>query len=50
MPERRLDEHWRDQDVIFNYEAALRLGHKAICELPAPNLCSKLDEDLDTLD
>jgi len=48
--ERSLDKHWRDQDLIFNYEAALRLGHKANYELTAPNFCSKSDEDLDTQD
>jgi len=35
--ERRLDKHWRDQVLIFNYETALRLGHKANYELIAPN-------------
>ena len=37
--ESRLDKHWTDQDLIFNYEAALRLGHKANYELIAPNFC-----------
>ena len=48
--ERRLDKHWRDQDLIFYYEAALRLGHNAKYELTAPNFCSKSDDDLDTQD
>ena len=38
----RLDKHWRDQDLIFNYEAALILGHKANYEPTAPNICSKI--------
>ena len=29
----RLDKHWRDQELIFNYETGLRLGHKANYEL-----------------
>ena len=48
--ERRLDKYWRDQDPIFNDEAALRLGHNANYELTAPNFCSKSGEDLDTRD
>ena len=48
--DRRLDNHWRDHDLIFNYEAALRFGHRANYELKAPNFCSKSDEDLDTQD
>jgi len=47
MKERRLDKHWRDQDLIFNYETALRFGHKANYERTAPNFCSKSDDDLD---
>ena len=42
--QRRLDKHWRDRDLIFNYEAALRLGHKASYEVTALNFCSKSDE------
>jgi len=37
----RLDKHYRDQDLIFYYEAALKLGHKANYELTALNFCSK---------
>jgi hypothetical protein len=48
--ERGLDKYCRDQDLIFNYEAALRLGHKTNYELTAPNFCSKSDDDLDTQD
>jgi len=40
--ERRLDKHWRD--LIFNYEAALRLGHKANYELTALNFSSESDQ------
>ena len=25
--ERRLGRYWRDQDIVYNYEAALRSGH-----------------------
>ena len=49
--ERRLDEHWRDQDLIFNYEAAPRFSYKANYEqMPLNFCCSKSDEDLDTQD
>ena len=48
--ERKLDKHWRDQYLIFNYETALRLGHKANYDQTVPNFCSQSDEDLDTRD
>ena len=25
--ERRIDRYWKDQDIVYNYEAALSLGH-----------------------
>ena len=25
--ERRIDRYWRDQDIVYNYEAALSPGH-----------------------
>ena len=38
--QRKLDKHWRVQDLIFNYEAAHKLGNKDNYELIAPNICS----------
>jgi hypothetical protein len=39
--EKRLDKHWINQDLVFNYEAALKLCHIA-------NYENKSDDDLDT--
>ena len=25
--ERRIDRYWRDQDIVYNYETALSVGH-----------------------
>ena len=48
--EGRLDKHWKGQNLIFNYEVALTLCHKANYEQTDLNFCSKSDEDLDTPD
>ena len=24
---RTIDKHWKDQDIVYNYESALSLGH-----------------------
>jgi len=50
--EKRLDKHcdWRDQDLVFNYEAALTLCYIANYKHTCINFCSKSDDDMDTQD
>jgi len=48
--ERRLDKHWRDQDLIFKLWSSSEIGSQAIYKLTALHFCSKSDEDLDTQD
>ena len=42
--ERRLDKHWKEQDIVYDYEAALDI----CCRAQHHNSSSDSDDDLDT--